>query len=257
MRGTETCVMVNDGDHSMKPDKLVILKTREGCPVEIAEADRKFATNHADATSLTSELRNRLPEPAHPAAQALMLVMREAHRQGDGFSVVELAEEFRARFGWYGRAEWFRLLGLELTHAPELIEEQQRFIETLRAALLGILPEGLTELEADMTPDHIRWMLGANAYNLAEWLTASGRTEEALEALTLAFQGLEGPEFPRRVIERYLLQACLLLQLDRSAEAAHALDAARSVDARLFETIAAERVLERPDLRPLLSHEAR
>lgn len=232
----------------MKPDKVVILKSVEGAPVELSTAERRFAANHAGAASLTSELRNRMPDPTDPRAADMLLQIRDAHRAGDGDEVVALCEAFRARYGWHGRAEWFRVLGLELTHDPSLVDEQLALVTTLDLCLAGEPPVDATPTTEQVTPAHLRWLLSGNTYNLAEWLRTQRRFEEALHWVERSFEGVE-PSDVRRLLDRMLLRAYLLLELDRAQEAKLALDEARALGREEFDSALDVRLLELPALR--------
>jgi hypothetical protein len=225
---------------SSQPDKLVIFTAIEGAPRETELAEQRILQNNPDQVTPTRELMGRFPAPTDQKALDLILQIRNLHRESEGDALVRAADRYRKAFGWNPRVEWFRILGLELMHAPGLIGEQRKFLNELYEALSGHVPENATPTEEPLTTSVLEWAIGANHWNLMQWLWQAGRYEEALVQFPRSFQGLEPEGDPVRRIDRHLYRASCLYRLGSKEQAQVVLAQARSIDDNEFQQLVTE-----------------
>ncbi|HSI74052.1 MAG TPA: hypothetical protein VK934_12820 [Fimbriimonas sp.] len=230
---------------SSQPDKLVIFTAIEGAARETELAEQRILENNPDQVTPTRELMGRFPAPTDQRALDLILQVRNLHRESEGEALVRASDRYRKQFGWNPRVEWFRVLGLELIHAPELIGEQRRFLHELYDAKSGMLPRNSTPTERPLAHDVLDWAIGANHWNLMQWLWKAGHYEEALVQFPRSFAGLEANGDKIRRIDRHLYKASCLYRIGQKEQAKNVLTEARSIDDNEFQQLVTE-------LRPLM-----
>ncbi len=237
---------------SDKSDFLIIKTHNEGAEAELTRGDQRMVEIDPAGVTITRGLRNQIPDPADADAQALLAKIFAAHKESDGLTLVNLATEFRTKFGWSPRVEWLRVLGLETVRAASLIAEQQRLIQELEAGKAGTPPADAVPLVAPIAAETWDWALGANYLNLMEWLWKEARYDDAHAMFEKSLVGLSESDDNGRRIERSLFKASCEAHLNRTTEALGTMERAYALDVQEFERLWRLYGLRMPELAPLV-----
>ncbi len=231
-----------------KSDNLVVKTHHHGVEAGLSQGDQAMLEIDPEGITITRGLANRFPPPEAEAAKLAMDRIFVAHGESDGPLIVGLSEEFRSRFGWHPRVEWWRILGLEIVNAPNLVEAQQELLATFEQAKSGQPPPDAVPTEEPIRPETWDWALGANALNLMEWLWKAERWQESLDQFEPSLRGLAPTDDTGRWIERSLYKASCEVHLARAEDARATLAAAFEKDPQEFQRLWA---LYRPKMKEL------